>query len=88
MYEATNINVVSRQILFWFEILSWNIRYSNMYLREEILLRIGMQMLEGNFSREVQKSKLHIFGGKEKNDVTQVKKPSVIYGVELYKFKL
>ena len=33
-----------------------------------------MQMLECNFSREVQESKLHIFWGKEKIDITQVRK--------------
>jgi hypothetical protein len=50
-----DINVVSWRFyfLFWFEILSWNIRYINMYLREQILLRIWMQMLECNFSLEV-----------------------------------
>jgi hypothetical protein len=47
-------------ILFWFEKLSWNIRYINMYLREQILLRVWMQMLECNFSREVQEWNLYL----------------------------
>jgi hypothetical protein len=35
-------------ILFWFEIFSWDIRYSKRYLSARILLRTRMQMLKHN----------------------------------------
>jgi hypothetical protein len=74
-------------ILFWFEILSWDIRYSKRYLSARILLRTRMQMLKHNSVVKFGSFKLRIFEGKEKIDIIQVRKFYVIYNMKLYQFR-
>jgi hypothetical protein len=61
-------------ILFWFEILSWDIKYSKRHLSARMPFRTRMRMLKHNFALKFGNFKLRIFEGKEKIDIIQDRK--------------
>jgi hypothetical protein len=71
-------------ILFWFEILSWNIRY----LSAKMLLRTRMRMLKHNFVVKFGNFKLRIFLKVKKRLISHKLENYVSYGMGLHVFRL
>lgn len=63
-------------ILFWFEILSWDIKYSKRHLSARMLFRTRMRMLKHNFAVKFGNFKLCIL---------KLKKILILYKIENFK---